>query len=110
MPAFNYYYIHSDEILLEKGEHVRHPMNYINYEGKVVERLGVALVGWPWITNPNKVGGHAEASKLLHTLRTKHCKWMILSDEELQERKKVNVERHNAGEQVYKLRQKAGSC
>jgi len=36
-----------DQILLESGESASHPMNYTNYEGKIVERFGIALVGWP---------------------------------------------------------------
>jgi hypothetical protein len=87
-------------------------MNYTNYEGKIVERFGVALIGWPCngpVSNPNNVGGRAEVSRLVFALRVKQCKWLFLNDDELQERKQVNMERHSAGEQVYKPRRKGVS-
>ena len=86
-------------------------MNYTNYEGKIVEKFGVALSGWPCecpVSNPNKIGGRIELSKLLHALQIKHCKWSRLSEEELQERKSVNVERHKSGEEIYKPHRKVG--
>jgi len=61
-------------------------MNYTNYEGKIVERFGVALVGWPCkrpVCNPNRVGGRLEVSKLDFALQSKGCKWVRLTDEEL---------------------------
>jgi len=101
----------SDEILLENGEKAGHPMNYTDYEGKIVERFSVALNGWPCkcpVSNPNKLGGRMELSKLLHALQAKCCKWSRLSEEELKERKLVNIERHESGELIYKPRRKTG--
>ena len=37
-----------DEIVAKKtGSATSNLMNYVNYEGKVVEEHGVALIGWP---------------------------------------------------------------
>ena len=88
-------------------------MNYTNYKGKIVERFGVALNGWPCkclVSNPNKVGGHIELSKLLHALQAKCCKWSKLSEEELQEHKSVNMDCHKSGEIIYKPHHKVGSA
>jgi len=96
---------------LENGEKAGHQMNYTNYEGKIVERFSVALNGWPCkclVSNPNKLGGCMELSKLLHALQTKCCKWLRLSEEELKEHKSVNIECHKSGELVYKPRHKIG--
>jgi hypothetical protein len=64
-----------DEILHEhKLTTVSQPMNYVNYEGKIVERFGVALGGWPTkhqVCNLNKLGGWQEVSELLTALQSK---------------------------------------
>jgi hypothetical protein len=45
-------------------------------------------------------------SKLLEALEKKDCKWVVLSDEELKQRKQENQRRQANGEQVYKSRRK----
>jgi hypothetical protein len=82
-------------------------INYSNYDGKIVERYSIALVGWPFehpVCNPGEVGSHGEVSKLLDALQGGVCKWVRLSDKELEEQKKNNQRRQANGEQVYKSR------
>ena len=82
-------------------------MNYINYERKIVERLGVALHGWPFkgrVCNPSKVGGTAEVEKLLSALKDEKCKWVKLTAEELTARIADNKARQARGEQIYQPR------
>jgi len=85
-------------------------MNYNNYELKIVEELGVELIGWPTnllpIRNPGHVGARDRVLKLLNALTTKACHWEKLSEEERQRRIILNGERHARGEQVYKPRKK----
>jgi hypothetical protein len=51
----------ADDILCANRLGNRQPMNYNNYEVRIVEKYGVELVGWPCergICNPGSVGGH----------------------------------------------------
>ena len=82
-------------------------MNYDNYERKIVESLGVALVNYPFlkVENPAKVaGGRKSLETLLSVLESGTCKWVMLSADELEARKRANHERHEAGGEVYKPR------
>jgi hypothetical protein len=79
-------------------------MNYRNYEGKIVEKYGVELKGWPigsGICNPGTLGGRPQLEKLLSALESGQCNWVVLSDDELEERKRHNQAREDCGEQVY---------
>jgi len=82
-------------------------MNYRNYEGKIVERYGVELKGWPTgtgksgICNPAALGGRAQLEKLLAALESGRCHWVVLTEDELEERKEKNQAREERGEQVY---------
>jgi hypothetical protein len=86
-------------------------MNYRNYEGKIVEKYGVELKGWPdsksGICNPATLGGRQQLEKLLAALESGHCHWVVLSEDELNERKKYNQAREERGEQVYRPRKSA---
>ena len=80
-------------------------MNYRNYEGKIVEKYGVELKGWPTgnpgVCNPATLGGRPQLEKLLTALESGQCHWVVLTDDELEERKKRNQMREERGEQVY---------
>jgi hypothetical protein len=86
-------------------------MNYRNYEGKIVEKYGVELKGWPnskpGICNPAALGGRPQLEKLLAALESGDCHWVVLTDDELDERKEKNQEREKHGEQVYLPRKSA---
>ncbi|KAI0271320.1 hypothetical protein BC834DRAFT_841021 [Gloeopeniophorella convolvens] len=71
------------EAVLKRVKHVRTDikMNYDNYEQRIVEKLGVCLVGWP-IPSP----------------------WEALSGEEVEARKAENRRRQANGEKIYKPR------
>ena len=94
-----------DMINQQNGKSGPCKMNYDNYEGKVVERWGVILKGWPGkkgIVNPGKVGRVAEVKILLKALTNRSCKWERLTEEGLQLRIQDNMVRQASGEQVYK--------
>ena len=86
-------------------------MNYRNYEGKIVERYGVELKGWPnskpGICNPATLGRRPQLERLLAALESGDCHWVVLNDDELEERKKENQAREDRGEQVYLPRKSA---
>jgi hypothetical protein len=96
-----------DEILHEnnliKGKIL---MNYDNYELKIVERHGVALEGWPSgrVQNPGKVGGRRDIMRLFDALSSGSCHWVVLTEQQIDKRKKHNQEREDRGETVYKAR------
>ena len=81
-------------------------MNYRNYEGKIVEKYGVKLNGWPTskpgVCNPASLGGRLQLEKLLVALESRRCHWVVLTDDELEERKKQNQVHEERGEQVYR--------
>ena len=82
-------------------------MNHDNYQGKIVESLGVELVNYslPTAEHPGKIaGGRNSLETLLGALESNTCKWVKLSADELDARKRANRERHEAGAQVYKPR------
>ena len=66
-------------------------MNYHNYEGKIVEKYSVKLKGWPnskpGIFNPATLGGWLQLERLLAALESGDCHWVVLNDEELEEKK-----------------------
>ncbi|KIM61913.1 hypothetical protein SCLCIDRAFT_120782, partial [Scleroderma citrinum Foug A] len=81
-------------------------MNYNNYEGSIVERYGVALVGWPDnllpVQNPSSVGGREVLQPLLDALVTQTCYWIRLTDDQLVKRIDDNGMHQAKGEAVYK--------
>jgi hypothetical protein len=83
-------------------------MNYCNYEGKIVEKYGVALKGWPGgskkVCNPSMVGSQPLLDKLYSVLVEKKCHWVRLTDDELDVRKANNQAWEDRGEVVYKAR------
>ncbi|KAJ2982279.1 hypothetical protein NUW54_g10771 [Trametes sanguinea] len=87
-------------------------MNYDNYEGRIVEVFGVALIGWPCncdVANPGSIGKE-NVYKLLNALDNpdakERCYWVKLSNAELEARKVRNKECAAKGEKVYKARKK----
>jgi len=85
-------------------------MNYNNYERNIVERYGVALVGWPDnllpVRNPSSVGGREVLQPLLDALLTQTCHWIRLTEVQLAKRIEDNGVRQAKGEAVYKPRKK----
>ena len=75
-------------------------------EAKIIEKYSVELQGWrtskPGICNPATLGGWAQLEKLLAVLESGKCHWVVLSDGELDERKKKNQAHEECGEQVYR--------
>ena len=93
------------EHILEAKHHPQPnmPMNYDHYEDKVVEALGVELVGWPLdgpIRNPGKISTN-EAIIVSNALKKGMCQWVILTSEQLDARRASNAQRVGNGEQVY---------
>lgn len=86
-------------------------MNYANYEGKIVEKYGVALTGWPTepVRNPALAGSQRKLASLFADLTDGKCHWVKLSDDELEKRKEANEARAAAGEAVYKERKTTAS-
>ncbi|THG93253.1 hypothetical protein EW026_g7939 [Hermanssonia centrifuga] len=97
----------SDVRVIRKGKEKEIKMNYDNYEGKIVERYGVELVGFPCtLTNPANLG-RTDLEKAIAAFDTGTCYWRKLSKCELEVRIKSNQGRQAAGEQVYKARKVA---
>ena len=84
-------------------------MNYKNYPWKIVEEQGVELVGWPFdkVVNPGSLGSRIRVRELLEALRSKKCRWVVLSAAEHEERVAENRRRAAAGENIYPKRKKA---
>ncbi len=79
------------------------PMNYPHYEDKIVERLAVALDGWPLpgrVRNPGDLSSD-DMKTLLKALTRGVCKWISLTPEEVSARKLSNQQCVANGEQVY---------
>ncbi|KAF8574509.1 hypothetical protein K439DRAFT_1624260 [Ramaria rubella] len=81
----------------------------MNYERKIVEERGVVLKGWlgEKVVNPGKLGAHQHIWELLEDLKNKECRWVTLTNCELEDHIAANKAREAAGEQVYKQRKKA---
>jgi len=78
-------------------------MNYSHYEAKIVESLGVALVGWPLpsrVCNPGSLGSN-DINTLMKALDRGVCKWIKLTPEEVTAWKIDNQHHAANGEQVY---------
>jgi len=93
------------EQILKAKKHVRTDvrMNYINYESSIVEKFGIALIGWPVngkVQNPGDLGPD-EGLVLRNALERMECKWIILTEKEQEARKIQNAQREKDGEQIY---------
>ncbi|KAF8590862.1 hypothetical protein K439DRAFT_1611529 [Ramaria rubella] len=62
-------------------------MNYENYEMKIPEERGVVLKGWlgEKVVNPGKLGACQRIWELLEALKNKECRWVTLTDRELED-------------------------
>ncbi|KIK10456.1 hypothetical protein PISMIDRAFT_124379, partial [Pisolithus microcarpus 441] len=90
-------------ILTTNGIKGNSQMNYINYKKQIVEKLGVALHGWPipgHVCNASKVK-QTKLEKLLDALKEEKCKWVRLTPQELATRIADNKARQAWGEQIY---------
>lgn len=80
-------------------------MNYKNYEREIVEKFSVAIQGWPLrgcVCNPSEIkGGNQPLREVLAALNSRACRWVKLTEAELEERKNKNAEREARGEKVY---------
>jgi hypothetical protein len=99
---------HTKDTVLQQNKLTKRSvtMNYDNYEGKIVERYGVELKGWPigQIRNPSKVNTRTDLDQLAHTLAVGTCKWVLLTEDELIARKENNHAHAAKGAPVYKPR------
>ena len=91
--------------ILEAKNHIytNRRMNYINYKSKIIEELGVALIGWPGdgkVENPSSLGPD-KGLVLRNALEKKECKWVILTSEKQEAWKLQNSQRKQDGEMVY---------
>jgi len=70
-------------LILEAKHHVHanKKINYMNYERKIVEELGVAFIGWPGNGEVENPGGLSpnKGLALKNALETKECRWIILT-------------------------------
>lgn len=86
-------------------------MNYTNYERAIVEHYGVALVNFPGgqVKQPGSLQ-RPLLQQLLNALEdpceATRCRWVALSDEEVEARKTSNRELEDTGTQVYVPRKK----
>ncbi|KAG1724722.1 hypothetical protein EDB19DRAFT_1834054 [Suillus lakei] len=80
------------------------PMNYDNYEKRIVKIYAVAIDGWTYrnVCNPGKIGRCEHLISLLDALVTGKCSWIVLSEDALSEHITNNHKRQASGEQVYK--------
>jgi len=81
-------------------------MNYDNYEEKIVQRLKVKLVGWPFenVISPAKLYTIGEPRTLRDALRCGACCWVKLSKSELKVHADNMATRRKAGEVIGKAR------
>ena len=81
-------------------------MNYDNYEEKVIQRLKVKLIGWPFenIISPAKLYTVGELRTLRDALRSGACCWVKLSKTELKTHLDNMASRREAGGVVGKTR------
>ena len=86
---------HIDSILREeKITNTSIRMNYEDVEAKIVERFSVALEGWPAscgkVRNPGNIGPKKDLICLANALTSDKCRWVKLTEEELEDRKGEN--------------------
>lgn len=86
-------------------------MNYENYERAIVERYGIELKNFPGgtVRQPGALPRsvlQALLTALEDPVELKRCRWVSLSDGELEARIENNKERQANGDQVYKPRKK----
>ena len=78
-------------------------MNYVHYERQIVEKLGVALAGWPLggrVCNPGTLSSD-DALILRNALAKKTCKWIRLTAQQLEDQKASNMQCAINGKDVY---------
>ncbi|KAG6379039.1 hypothetical protein JVT61DRAFT_11468 [Boletus reticuloceps] len=93
-----------DFILTEKRIKQKVQMNYNNYKQRIVERYGIALMGWPLdghVKNPGKLH-RADLEKVIDALQKEKCRLVKLSKSALAAWVADNKARQAHGEQVYK--------
>ncbi|THH00434.1 hypothetical protein EW026_g2105 [Hermanssonia centrifuga] len=102
--GFNMILRHKDVRVIRKGKEKEIKMNYDNYEAKIVEKYGVALVGYPCkLVNPGNLG-RTDLESVIAAFKDGTCRWEKLSASQLKARIDCNHARQAAGEQIYKAR------
>ena len=79
----------TDNILCENHiEKKSVDMNYCNYKGKLMEKYGVALTGWPTpqVCNPLNISIWPLLKKLLDALEFGLCHWVVLMKDQVDAR------------------------
>jgi hypothetical protein len=81
-------------------------INYNNYNEKIVQKLKVKLVGWPFekIISPAKLYTIGELRTLRNMLRSGACCWVWLSKQELKVLANKSAMRRKRGEVIEKTR------
>jgi hypothetical protein len=85
-----------DNILKTKN-HCHIPMNYAQYDEKIVQKHGIALVGWPIngsVRNPGFLTCD-ECIIVKRALAAKQCKWIKLTPQKVAGWKASNVNSAN---------------
>lgn len=81
-------------------------MNYVNYEGKIVQEFGVELQGWPCdgeVMAPRGLD-RPNLDALCDALVEGKCRWVILTPNAVKARARANQQRAAAGEAMYVAR------
>jgi hypothetical protein len=83
-------------------------MNYVNYEIAIVQGHGVKLIGFPLerFVNPSELTNITDMRRLRNALRSGECKWVRLSQAELDAHAEGLEVRRKDGEVVGKPRKK----
>lgn len=82
-------------------------MNYMNYDKAIIQKHHIKLIGWPKnvkFVTPANLSSIDEVRTLRHVLKSNECRWVRLSQAEVDEHMATIVEREAAGEQVGRKR------
>ncbi|TFK59018.1 hypothetical protein BDN72DRAFT_732680, partial [Pluteus cervinus] len=82
-------------------------MEYTNYHEKIVCKYSVELIGWTasTFTNPSELGSSlGPIMDLYNALTSGSCKWVKLTEAELQRRKDEHAAKVGSGEVAQKSR------
>lgn len=81
-------------------------MNYVNYDTRIVLKLGVKLEGWTYteMVTPLAIDDLGDIRALLEALRGNYCRWVKLTDDEVRRHKRDITAREERGEEVGRKR------
>lgn len=77
-------------------------INYVNYDKRIVLKLGLSLEGWTYseMVTPLAIDDLGDIRELLEELRNNYCRWIRLTDVEVRRHKHNITTREAWGEQV----------